>query len=214
MSVDYLIFDHSGTISNDLKVVFPSANNTLRILGGKQITMDTYRADFGNDIVAVYKKWGVEASLEVLNRLHSEFLKSQPRPEVIPLAVETVKIASRLVKKVVSFSAHPTEEIKQDLRNWGIYGYFDKVYGDVRKHTDADFERMLKETGATRETALYVGDTTVDIELATRNLVRCAAVLDPRYCYQDPQKVRSHFPQAAFYLNDISALIPLLKNSK
>jgi phosphoglycolate phosphatase-like HAD superfamily hydrolase len=84
----------------------------------------------------------------------------------------------------------------------------------MRKHLDNDFEKMLKDIGAKRETTLYVGDTTVDIELAKRNLVKCAAVVDTRYCYQDPKKVRSHFPQADFYLNDISALIPLLKNHR
>lgn len=214
MNVEYLIFDHSGTLSNDLPVVFPSANNTLRIFGRPPITMAQYRGDFGKDIVAVYQKWGVNASLDELDRIHERFLKSQPRPEPIPFAVETVKIASRLVKKVVSFSAHPAEELKQDLRNWGVYGYFDAIYGNMRKHLDNDFEKMLKDIGAKRETTLYVGDTTVDIELAKRNLVKCAAVVDPRYCYQDPKKVRSHNPQADFYLNDISALIPLLKNHR
>lgn len=214
MSVDYLIFDHSGTISNDLKVVFPSANNILRILGGKQITMDTYRADFGKNLVDVYKKWGVTASLEVLNRFHSEFLKSQPRPEPIPFAIETVKLASRFVKKIASFSAHPTDELRQDLQNWGIYGYFNRIYGGVRKHSNDEFEQMMKDLGAAKETTLYVGDTTIDIDLSKRNGVRCAVVLNPKYCYQTPEKVRKHVPKADFYLNDISELIFLLNNKK
>lgn len=214
VSVDYLIFDHSGTISNDLKVVFPSANNILRILGGKQITLDTYRADFGNNIVDVYKKWGVTASLADLNRLHSEFLKSQPRPEPIPFAVETVKIASRFVKKIASFSAHPTDELRQDLQNWGIYGYFARIYGGVRKHSNDEFQQMMKDLGATSENTLYVGDTTIDIDLAKRNGVRCAVVLNPKYCYQEPAKVRSHGAKADFYLNDISEIIFLLNKKR
>lgn len=215
MNIETIVFDHSGTISNDFHIVWPSANNILRIFGRPQITEAQYRADYGDDIAAVYRKWGVNASIEELNRIHSRFLKSRPnRPKPIPFAVETVKSVSNLVRRVVSFSAHPAEELERDLRDWGVYGYFGRVYGGVRKHLDDDFRRMLRETGAKRQTMLYVGDTTVDICLAKRNLVRCAAVVDPRYCYQDPAKVRSNFPQADFYLNDISALVQLLKNSK
>ncbi|MEM4239574.1 MAG: HAD-IA family hydrolase [Candidatus Woesearchaeota archaeon] len=211
MSVDYLIFDHSGTISNDFSVVFSSANNILRIFGKPQITIAQYRADFGNDLASVYKKWGVDATIDELDKIHERFLKSQPRPEPVPFAVETIKIASRHVKKVASFSAHPTEELKQDLRNWGIYGYFDAVYGNARKQSNDGFEKILKDLGATKETTLYVGDTTIDIDMAKRNGVRCAAVVNPKYCYQEPQKVRSHIPPADFYLKDISELVPLLK---
>ncbi len=211
VSVETLVFDHSGTLSNDFSIVLCSCNNILRIFGRPQITEVQYRADFGNDIVSVYKKWGVDASFEKLNEIHARFLNSQPRPEPIPFAVETVKTARRLVKKIVSFSAHPTEELRQDLRDWGIYGYFDAVYGNVRKHLDTDFKKMLEKTGARRETTLYVGDTTVDIELAKRNNIRCAVVLNRKYCYQNIETVRLHNPKADFCLDDISEIVPLLK---
>ena len=211
MNIETVDFDHSGTISNDFSLGVRSTNNLLRTFGKPQISEAQYREVFGKDIVGVYRSLGVDASLDELNRIHARFLQSQPRPEPIPFAVETVRVVSNIVDRVVSFSAHPEEELKQDLRNWGIYGYFDAVYGSARKQNDDDFERMLKETGAKRETTLYVGDTTIDIELAKRNLVKCAAVVNPKYCYQDLAKVRSHNPQADFYLNDISMLIDLLR---
>ncbi len=211
MPIETIVFDHSGTLSNDFPLCFASTNNILRIFGSPRISEARYRAVFGNDVVAVYRGLGVSASLEELNKIHARYLKSESRPVQIPFAAETVKIASKLVKKIVGFSAHPEEEIRQDLLNWGIYGFFDKIYGGAQKQSDADFEKMLKETDSKRENTLFVGDTTVDIDLAKRNLVKCAVVVNPKYCYQEPEKVKSHYPSADYYLNDISALIPLLK---
>ncbi|MEM4265617.1 MAG: HAD hydrolase-like protein [Candidatus Woesearchaeota archaeon] len=144
--------------------------------------------------------------------LHESFLRLH-RPQPIPFAVETVRLVRRMVRKVVSFSAHPESEVKKDLRDWGLYGYFDAVYGGVRKHLDADFGKMMKETNAKKETTLYVGDTTVDIELAKRNGVKCVTIVNPKYCYQDPQIVKAFLPPADFYIDDVSGIVGILKNS-
>ncbi len=211
MALDLLAFDWSGTVSNDLMVVFPSANNILMFFNRPPITLEHYREVFGYNIVDVYRSWGVNASFEQLNKMHSDFLKRQPRPKPMPGAVETVRKASNYANKVAVFSAHPEEEIRKDIENWGLEGYIDEVYGGITKHDDVDFSRMLRQMRAKSESTLYVADTTVDIDLAVRNLVRCAIVVNRKDYYQKPEKVRSNFPPARHYLNYISAQIPLLE---
>ncbi|MEM4246818.1 MAG: hypothetical protein QXR48_04145 [Candidatus Woesearchaeota archaeon] len=58
MNIDTVVFDHSGTISDDFSIVHASANNILRIFGKSRVSEAKYRADFDKDIAMMYKKWG------------------------------------------------------------------------------------------------------------------------------------------------------------
>jgi phosphoglycolate phosphatase-like HAD superfamily hydrolase len=203
-------FDWSGTISNDLPITMESVNNIMRHFGRPPVSRQEYTARFGADLQAIYRTWGIYDFNEV-NRVHSAFLKNAPRPTPIPGAIEAICETSRNVRRAVVFSAHPSEEIIKDIKDWGLGGYIDNVFGGVSKSSDEDFARMLKETGAARNALLFVGDTTADIDAAKRNFAKSAVVVNPKYCYQEIERVRSHNPRADFYLNDISMLIDLLR---
>jgi phosphoglycolate phosphatase-like HAD superfamily hydrolase len=206
-------FDWSGTISNDLPIVMESVNNIMRHFGRPPVSRQEYILRFGADLPAMYRAWGIYDFDEV-NRVHCAFLKNAPRPTPIPGAIDAICETSRNVRRAVVFSAHPGDEIIKDIENWGIGGYIDHVFGGVSKSSDEDFARMLKETKAASNLLLFVGDTTADIDAAKRNLAKSAVVVNPKYCYQEIERVRSHSTKPDYYLTDISALVPLLKNRR
>ena len=66
--------------------------------------------------------------------------------------------------------------LEQDIRQHGIYHYFNKVYGS-RTCKDEVLAEILEENSLDKKNTLYVGDTIDDIAAGKKNNVKTAAVL-------------------------------------
>ena len=169
------IFDLDGTILNTLEDLADSTNYALKTYGYPERTMDEVRQFVGNGIRKLMERAVPEGTpVEEIDRVHETFTahykvhcadKTRPYDGIMELLQNLKKDGCKLA--VVSNKAdYGVQELcKQDFD-----GVFDFAVGEregIRKKPAPDsVNEVLKTLGCSRERAVYIGDSDVDIQTA------------------------------------------------
>ncbi len=202
MQADVVIFDWSGTISDDLDAVIDASNNVLYRLGSNfKITKDYLRKNYKPDYMDFYKKLGINASRKEMNRLYKEeFLRSKIKPKMLAHAKEILEWLNSNDKKIFVVSTHPMELLKKESEDYGLSHLIEKFYADSIKKED-DIDEIIKSCNCDRKKVIFVGDTFVDIDAGKAAGVITVAVLTG---YQDIKTIKIHNPE--FIMDNIGGL--------
>lgn len=193
-----VIFDLDGTLLNTLEDLADAVNAALREQGYPVRTIEEVRAFVGNGIGKLIRRAAPEdITEEAYNRTLSYFKeyyrehcndKTSPYPGVPELLVRLRALGYRLA--IVSNKA---DFAVKEL--CGIY-FADTVSvaigereGIRRKPSPDTVEQALRELGTSREHAVYVGDSDVDIETARNAGMPCISVI---WGFRDEQFLRAH----------------------
>ena len=208
MKNSQVIFDWSGTISNDFLIVLGAVNCVLTQFGKPTISPAGLRRSFSTDLKSWYAARGIDDFDEV-QRLYTEISGTNGKPKIIPGALEAVNRILEL-SPVSIFSSHPYVHLEQEARSYGLPTGKITLHGDVSKDIETPnqgFEKLLKEIP--RERVLYFGDTIVDINLANHYRLISVAVADENYSYHDRRTLRKANPK--YLINSISEASDLVR---
>ena len=202
MLVDAVIFDWSGTISDDLDVVIDATNRLLDRLGSKfNVTKDYLRKNYKPDYMDFYKKLGINASRPEINKLYKEeFLRSKIKPRMLENVAEILNWLKSDGKKIFVVSSHPLELLKKESEDYGLSHLIEKFYADSIKKEDA-INEIIKIYNYHKSKVVFVGDTFVDIDAGKAAGVITVAVLTG---YQDLETIKIHKPE--FVMDGVSGL--------
>ena len=202
MLVDAVIFDWSGTISDDLDVVIDATNRLLDRLGSKfNVTKDYLRKNYKPDYMDFYKKLGINASRPEINKLYKEeFLRSKIKPRMLENVAEILNWIKSDGKKIFVVSSHPLELLKKESEDYGLSHLIEKFYADSIKKEDA-INEIIKIYNYHKSKVVFVGDTFVDIDAGKAAGVITVAVLTG---YQDLETIKIHKPE--FVMDGVSGL--------
>lgn len=182
-----VIFDLDGTLLDTKEDLIESINYTLKKFGYQQEEPSVYLDLVGKGIKAVIEHALPEPvrTKEEIARLKSQFecyysahmmRLTKPYPGVIELLTELRHRG--VVLAVVSNKAQ--EEARELIRHYFKSGTFDVVLGqregEPMKPNPAIVNEILGTTGMDEKDALYVGDSTVDIETAHKAGIISVAV--------------------------------------
>lgn len=180
MAIRWFIFDWSGTISDDRRVVY-AANRLMREDYGLlpvpfddwlgTVTM-TVAEHFAQDGVTV----GPDALWEHYERRLGEVVAGGMTPVMYGDATDALaRLAERTGVRLGLVSSHPTTNLLGEIRAYGLSDRFASVIGGSRDKA-ADIARMVSEWRAAPDETLYVGDTVHDIRHSKRAGVRSAGI--------------------------------------
>jgi len=169
------IFDLDGTILNTLEDLADSTNYALKTYGYPERTMDEVRQFVGNGIRKLMERAVPEGTpVEEIDRVHETFTahykvhcadKTRPYDGIMELLQNLKKDGCKLA--VVSNKA---DYGVQELCKQYFDGVFDFAVGEregIRKKPAPDsVNEVLKTLGCSRERAVYIGDSDVDIQTA------------------------------------------------
>lgn len=169
------IFDLDGTILNTLEDLADSTNHALKTCGYPERTMDEVRQFVGNGIRKLMERAVPEGTLvEEIDRVHETFTahykvhcadKTRPYDGIMELLQNLKKDGCKLA--VVSNKA---DYGVQELCKQYFDGIFDFAVGEregIRKKPAPDsVNEVLKTLGCSRDRAVYIGDSDVDIQTA------------------------------------------------
>lgn len=169
------IFDLDGTILNTLEDLADSTNYALKTHGYPERTMDEVRQFVGNGIRKLMERAVPEGTpVEEIDRVHETFTahykvhcadKTRPYDGIMELLQNLKKDGCKLA--VVSNKA---DYGVQELCKQYFDGVFDFAVGEregIRKKPAPDsVNEVLKTLGCSREWAVYIGDSDVDIQTA------------------------------------------------
>ena len=169
------IFDLDGTILNTLEDLADSTNYALKTCGYPERTMDEVRQFVGNGIHKLMERAVPEGTpVEEIDRVHETFTahykvhcadKTRPYDGIMELLQNLKKDGCKLA--VVSNKA---DYGVQELCKQYFDGIFDFAVGEregIRKKPAPDsVNEVLKTLGCSRDRAVYIGDSDVDIQTA------------------------------------------------
>lgn len=175
MKYTIAIFDLDGTILNTLEDLADSTNYALKTCGYPERTMDEVRQFVGNGIRKLMERAVPEGTpVEEIDRVHETFTahykvhcadKTRPYDGIMELLQNLKKDGCKLA--VVSNKA---DYSVQELCKQYFDGVFDFAVGEregIRKKPAPDsVNEVLKTLECSRDRAVYIGDSDVDIQTA------------------------------------------------
>ncbi len=200
MEIRNIIFDWSGTISDDFGVLYEIVMEIFEEHDVRRVSREEFLASYSLPYMASINRF-FNISKEDWDSKFRPKWEEKGFPTVFPEAMEVLDHLRARGVKMCIFTSHPEDFIKRELDLF-FPGklYFDKVIAGIYNKKDFIHE-VLSITGYVKEHTLLVGDTTHDIEAGKHAGIRTAAVLSG---YNTEDALRSLSPD--FILSGISGL--------
>ncbi|MCX6768025.1 MAG: HAD-IA family hydrolase [Candidatus Micrarchaeota archaeon] len=174
MSFNNVVFDWSGTLSDDFDGCYEAGMKTLESFGVKRFSREEYVRRFEMPYMGYYRKLGVTAPKEEIDRRFRKIiLETKPKP--LPGARELLEQLSLRGKKMAVLSSHPHEKLLAEASEYGFAGFFEKIAGGVHDKRLA-LAGLLEELGFEKPDTVFVGDHMHEIEAGKQAGVAVAAV--------------------------------------
>ncbi len=195
--IEYLIFDVSGTLWNDMDQVIHANLNVLHRNGfrkapcGSNLTPNWLGSNLKGSCVEMFRHVGMKKeSEEDLAKLYKDELENTCHTHPAILYPGIRKLLLNLREKDVRMSvvsAHPQNRLEADLQRLGIIGAFDQVKGSCHDKVESIFNMVRDVVGVDGIFgAAYIGDTVSDMRAANAAGVMPIGV---SYGYQTHEQV-------------------------
>lgn len=181
--VHTIIWDWNGTLLDDQWLAMEVANGMLERRGLPPVTASDYRNVFGFPVETYYRSVGFDLEREPFPVLADEFIREFDRrlPEcrLHDGARELLTAVQEQGSTQIILSASRRESLLRAVDHHGITQYFTAVYG-LDDHFAVSKRGLARAVAArlpgSRTTAMVVGDTIHDAEVARDIDVPCALV--------------------------------------
>lgn len=182
---DTILFDLDGTLTNPYIGITDSVMYALDKLGYKVPPREELKCFIGPPLTVSYQTFfGMdEATAREGVRLYREHYAKNGlfKNELIDGAQELLQTLKKMNRRVCLATSKPREFAEKILHHFGIYEYFDYIGAatmDGSVGTKAEVVSLvLRETGASPESCVLVGDRLHDIVGAHETGIKCIAVL-------------------------------------
>lgn len=183
-----IVFDCDGTLLDSLTDLYVSTNYALKQSGYPERTLDEVRRFVGNGVKLLMERAVPEGlSPEAFDRCFACFKKHYAAncgTTTRPYAgiMDMLKALSEREYKLALVSNKPDGQV-QTLNNDFFKDYIPVAIGEqedkgIRKKPAPDMvEEALKRLGSTKEEAVYVGDSDVDVATGHNSGLDCISVL-------------------------------------
>lgn len=180
MAIRCFLFDWSGTISDDRRVVY-AANALMRQdYGLPSVAFDEWLGTVTMTVYEHFAQEGVTVGADALwthyERRLGEVVANGMAPIIYDDAARSLaSLAARDGIRIGLVSSHPNGHLRAEAAAYGVAHLFHSIVGSSRDKA-ADMSRVLSDLGADPEETLYVGDTVHDIRHSKRAGVQSAGI--------------------------------------
>ena len=184
--IDTVIFDMDGTVLDTLEDLALSVNYTLRRFAMPEHPAEDYRRFFGNGIRYALRRAvpegtadeQVDEMIPVFREHYDRHCLDHTRPyDGIPELMEQLKGQGYRLAIV----SNKIDSAVRELNGKFFSGYVDVAIGERdgirRKPAPDTVLQALRELGSSGKTAVYIGDSEVDLRTAENAGVPCITVL-------------------------------------
>lgn len=176
-----VLWDWNGTLLDDVALCVDALNRLLKRHNyPQQYDTTRYRAIFGFPIEDYYRRAGFDFNAHPFPLLAQRYMDDYiPASVACPLAAGAIPALNAFraagARQVV-LSASPTTTLERQVSERGIRPYFDALLGlgDIYAKSKLDLGlAYLQKTGFDPKSAVMIGDSTHDFEVASALGVRC-----------------------------------------
>ena len=181
MRPELILWDWNGTLLDDVTLCVDALNRLLARYGYPQrYDHDQYRAIFGFPVQEYYARAGFDFTRHSFDELAQSFMEDYiPASAACPLmdgAREALDAFAAAGLRQVILSASPITTLRQQTEERGVTSYFDRLLGlgDIYAKSKVELGlRYLCEAGFDPASAVMIGDSTHDFEVAQALGVGC-----------------------------------------
>ena len=203
--INNIIFDWSGTLSNDLPMVYEAVMRVFEHFGVKRISLDEFRLSYTLPYMVHAKKFGINVDKETLDNVFAHHFRNCGFPQPLPGVEKVLQQLKSSGKSMIVLSSHKQEFLEEEAVKFfsSSSGYFLKLFGGVHDKEEAIGD-VIREVGFAPSETIMVGDTEHDIFAGHRASLTTAAVLSG---YRPKEKLALAKPD--FMINDVTELFKL-----
>jgi len=199
-----IVFDWSGTLADDHRMVWDITNHTLEYFNGKTITFETYKFDFILSGEKFYSKYCPNVSLNKINNIFNKTYMSCKSEcklfEEIPKLIHTLHSKNKLY----ILSSLDSAILNVLTEETGIFTCFNKIIGNAFNKTEA-LEKLLLDDSLIPSETILIGGIPHDIESAIKLKVQSGGVIygslnsstmvstKPDYIFNNTSEIHNHF---------------------
>lgn len=186
MKYKAIIFDLDGTLTDTLEDLFLSVNHALRSNGLPERTLDEVQRFVGNGVRKLIERAVPEdTETTVLEKCFETFrahyvIHCQDHTCLYP-GIATLLMALHAKGYRMAVVSNKLQTGVNELSRTFFQGVIDVAIGEQngipRKPAPDMVEAALKQLGVTKDEAIYVGDSDVDLQTAANAGLPCIAVL-------------------------------------
>ncbi|MEI6058295.1 MAG: HAD family hydrolase, partial [archaeon] len=192
-----IIFDWSGTLSNDLTPVYTATMNVFKKLGLEILSLEEYKREFTLPYMKFYHKFRKDLDKEEVDKLFFNEINLVGEPRPFPKVMEVLEFLKDKETNIALLSSHPQEKLDREVENYGFGNFFLEVNGSVHDKVET-IREILKRNNFHPEETAYVGDMAYDIEAGKSAGVTTIAVL---WGYQTREQLLGENPD--FIIKDL-----------
>ncbi|MDO8740439.1 MAG: HAD family hydrolase [Candidatus Woesearchaeota archaeon] len=200
-----IIFDWSGTLSDDWDSGHTAAMRVFKKLGLKVLSSEEHKKEFILPYMNFYKKYKKDIGKKEIDRLFFKEINLVNEPKPFPKAEKILNFFKTKGIKMALLSSHPQKKLEKELRNYGFQKFFIEVKGSVHDKREVIYGIMKRNRFNNKETA-YVGDMVHDIDAGKEAKVTAIAV---SWGYQSREKLSKENPD--FIIDDLDELKHIIR---
>ncbi len=196
--IKIVIFDWSGTVSDDRRSVWAANMLALKEFGIPKVTFEDWLSSATFNAISFYRSQGLKQPDSELLNLYERFLTKIKEegvvPKVYPDAHETLSFLVRKKTPIAVLSTHPENHLKEEITGYGFDNFVDLVIGDSEDKAK-DLHKIKQRFQVQDNNLLFVGDTIFDIRAAKKAGTKSGAILTG---YHDKKRLSRENPDFIF----------------
>ena|SRR3989344_4901712 len=204
MKIKNIIFDWSGTLSDDFTSVYQASMLVFKKLGREPISMEEYKREFTLPYMVFWNKYIPELTKEQEDKLYAEAIHQVDEPLIYDGVKTELERLKSLGINIIVISSHPYDKLIKEAKNYGIESYFNEINGGIHDKVEMILE-ITKRNNFHPKKTMYIGDVTHDIDAGKKAGVVTIAL---GWGYQSKEKLMEANPD--YYISDIKSLKDLL----
>lgn len=171
--IKHIFFDFNGTLINDVDLCLDLLNKILKGQNKPLVDIKRYKEIFTFPIIKYYEAAGVDFNIESFESLATKFIDEyQPKSLECGLYDCVIETLEELKQKNINLyilSASEINNLMAQCRHYDIVKYFTKILGIDNIHAGSKIaiaKEYIKESNIDVSTAIFIGDTLHDYEVA------------------------------------------------
>ncbi|MGM0461897.1 MAG: HAD family hydrolase [Fibrobacterota bacterium] len=167
------LWDFNGTVIDDVQLCYDIYLSQRTAFGLRYFTLEEYRDAFTFPVIDFYRHAGFNGTQEEYSRLAGAFIdlyiQNYRNCAVHRGVQEALSLIRRNGGTQIMISALEEHLLIESLNYFGLHSYFTAAYGLQDRCSGSKTARALSIAaahGVDSETALYIGDTVHDYEVA------------------------------------------------
>ncbi len=185
-----IIFDWSGTLSDDFLPVCKATLIVLEKRGVKNVSMDKFREEFELPALNFYRRYLPNIKKEELRKEFIDAIYSIDGPKPFPEAMKFLESLHEKGVKIALLSSHLRKKVEEEIDDYGFAKFFKHVKGSAHDKRE-EIVGLLDECEFKEEETAFVGDMTHDIESGKKANVTTIAVT---WGYEPKEKLEKANP--------------------